>query len=191
MKVLEFIYNEKSISFDPTRSEDMMVNATEMAKAFGKRIDVFLKSDNTQEFIDTLIESLNEEKTGNEFPPNGGNSELINRADILQTRGQNGTWMHRYLAIEFARWLDVRFNVWITKIIDKILLGYYRELQVATYEKLAAEKEVNEKREALLANNPEFVEFLKLEGRITEAEKKRQKALKASMAQLKMDFQNS
>lgn len=202
MKILEFIYNEKSISFDPTGNDNVMVNATEMAKAFGKRIDVFLKAEKTQEYIDALLELLN----GNEFTPNGGNSgeksegefphirgnsKPITKDDILQTRGQNGTWMHRFLALEFAGWMDAQFKVWVWKTIDMILLGHYREVKAAMYERLEAEKAFDFKRKQLLNENPEFLEFLELEGKITTAEKKRQKAIKASMAQFKMDFQNS
>jgi len=218
MKILEFIYNEKSISFDSVSDEIVMVNATEMAKAFEKRIDHFLKAEKTQEFIEALIETLNEEKefplfgvnsgTKNEveFPPNGVNSDvknevefphirvnskLITKDDILQTRGKNGTWMHRILALEFAGWLDTKFKVWVWKTIDKILLGHYREVKAAVYEKMQAENARDEMKKRLLKDNPEFVQFLQLEGKITESEVKRQKAIKASMAQFKMEFQNS
>ncbi len=202
MNILEFIYNEKTISFNPAGNDNVMVNATEMAKAFSKRIDHFLKADHVNEFIEALIESLNEEL---EFPPNGGNSvsenatefthirgnsKPITRDDIIQTKGQNGTWMHRILALEFAGWLDARFKIWVWLTIDKIILGHYREVKAATYEKLAAEKAVLSKRKQLLKENPDFAEFLELEGKLSDSERKRQKALRASMTQFKLDFQN-
>lgn len=186
MNILEFIYNEKTISFDSIGDNNVLVNATEMAKAFDKRIDHFLKADHVNEVIEALIESLNEDR---EFTPNGGNSSLITRDQIIQTRGQNGTWMHRILALEFAGWLDARFKVWVWKQVDKIILGHYREVKSAVYEKLAAEKALEFKRVQLLKENPAFVEFLELEGKLTESEKKRQKALKASMDQIKLEFQ--
>lgn len=218
MKILEFIYKEKSISFDSVSDEIVMVNATEMSKAFEKRIDNFLRLDSTNEFIEALIESINEEKefppfgvnsgTNNEveFPPNGVNSDtkkevefphirvnskLITKDDILQTRGKNGTWMHRILALEFAGWLDTKFKVWVWKTIDKILLGHYREVKAAVYEKMKAENDRDEMKKRLLKDNPEFADFLVLEGKISESEAKRQKAIKASMAQFKLEFQNS
>ena len=201
MNILEFIYNEKTISFDPTGNDNVMVNATEMAKAFGSRIDNFLRLDGTEDFINALIESLNNEnefthirvnsgvKNKDEFPPNGGSSEPLTRDDILQTRGQNGTWMHRILALELAGWLNTKFKIWVWTTIDKIILGHYRDVKTATYEKLAAEKAVELKREQLLENNPEFAKFLELEGKLSKSEKKRLKALKYSMAQFKLDFQ--
>jgi hypothetical protein len=48
-----FTYNNQEIEFDPTSSA-LMVNATEMAKVFGKRLDHFLKTDHAQEFIRVL-----------------------------------------------------------------------------------------------------------------------------------------
>lgn len=201
MNILEFIYNEKTISFDSIGDDNVLVNATEMAKAFDKRIDNYLRLDGTEEFINALIESMNEDR---EFTPNEGDSSLKNEAEfphirvnsspitrdnIIQTRGQNGTWMHRILALEFAGWLDARFKVWVWKQIDKIILGHYREVKVAVYEKLEAEKAVESKRAQLLKENPSFVEFLELEGKLSESERKRQKALKASMDQIKLEFQ--
>ncbi len=202
MNILEFIYNEKTISFDSIGDDNVLVNATEMAKAFDKRTDNYLRLDGTDEFINTLLESLNEDR---EFTPNGGNSSEENanefphirvnslpltRADIIQTRGQNGTWMHRYLALEFAGWLDTKFKVWVWKSIDKIILGHYHEVKAATYEKLAAEKAVESKRKQLLKDNPEFVKFLALEGKLSESEKKRIKALRVSMDQFKLEFES-
>ena len=96
--------------------------------------------------------------------------------------------MHRILALKFAAWLDAKFEVWVWKTIDKIMLGHYREVKAAMYERLAAEKAVEAKREQLLKENPAFLDFLELEGKVTEAEKKRVKALKASMDQFKLDF---
>ncbi len=96
--------------------------------------------------------------------------------------------MHRILALKFAAWLDPEFEVWIYVTIDKILLGHYREVKVAMYDKLAAEKKRDAKREQLMQDNPEFAEFLELEGKITESEKRRQRAIRESMAQFKIDF---
>jgi len=177
MDVLHFIYNEKSISFDPTVNDNVMVNATEMAKAFGKEMKDFNKLDSTKKFIETCLISENSSLIG-----------IEKKEDLLISKQNSGTWMHRILALKFAAWLDVKFELWVWTTIDQIILGHYREVKAAMYEKLAAEKARDEKREELLKDNPEFVEFLQLEGKITESEKKRQKAIKASMAQLKLDF---
>jgi phage regulator Rha-like protein len=180
MKVLEFIYNEKSISFNPTGNDNVMVNATEMAKVFGKDLFQFTKSDATKRFIEACLK-----------PANAGLLNLKSEEDLIISKQKSGTWMHRILALKFAAWLDPEFEVWVWTTIDQILLGHYREVKAAVYEKMNAEKERDFKRKQLLNDNPEFIDFLSLEGKITEAEKKRQKALKASMKQFKLDFQNS
>lgn len=64
MKILEFIYDEKSISFNPTGNDNVMVNATEIANIFGKRIDFFLKAEHVSNFIEELM-----------LPPNGGSPD--------------------------------------------------------------------------------------------------------------------
>jgi hypothetical protein len=73
MKTLEFIYQDTQIHFllNPT-DDNVMVNATEMAKLFNKRIDHFLKTDHAKAFNNAL-----------EFPPNGVNSA----SKIIETKG--------------------------------------------------------------------------------------------------------
>jgi hypothetical protein len=53
MKTLEYNYNNQRIEF-LQGDHNIMVNATQMAKVFNKRIDFFLKSDNTKAFIREL-----------------------------------------------------------------------------------------------------------------------------------------
>lgn len=193
MKVLDFIYNKTTISFEPTGKDDVMVNATEMAKAFGKRIDVFLKADYINEFILALELPLNggssESKNSDELPLNGGSSDVLSRDEIIKTRNGVDTWMHRILALKFAAWLDPKFEVWVWRTIDTIILGYYREVKEATFEKLGAEKKRDEIKAELLRKYPEISDLLVAEGLITEAEKKRAKALRAATNQLKFEFE--
>jgi len=95
MKTVEYIYNNQRIEFLQGDC-NIMVNATQMAKAFNKRIDFFLKSDNTKAFIREL-----------KFPPFGGNLQPLNDNQIIKTRGRSGTFVHRILALEFAIWLSL------------------------------------------------------------------------------------
>lgn len=180
MKVLDFIYNETTISFEPTGNDDVMVNATEMAKAFGKRVDVFLKAEHVNEFINEL-----------ELTPFGGRSEPLKREEILKTRNGVNTFFHRILALKFAAWLDTKFEIWVWNTIDTIILGHYREVKEATFEKLEAERQYEEEKTQLMAKYPELGNLLVKQGLITEAEKKRAKALKAATDQLKFEFGNS
>lgn len=195
MKVLDFIYNETTISFEPTGTDDVMVNATEMAKAFpNKRINDFVSNQQTDDFINAFLELNNGNSrfiSDESLPKKKDNYPFLGiekREDLIVSKQKSGTWMHRILALKFAAWLDPFFEVWVWAVIDTIILGHYREVKEATFEKLEAERQLEEKRQELLAKNPEFVEFLALEGKITDAEKKRLKALRAASDQLKFEF---
>jgi len=177
MEALHFIYNDQTVDFLPKGDENLMVNATQMAKIFGKRVDVFLKSDHANEFINTL-----------ELTPFGGRLTPLKRDEIIKTVNGINTWMHRILALKFAAWLDPRFEVWVFSTIDQILLGHYREQREATTEKLRAEQLLEMKKKELLEKYPEFVDFLALEGKVSDAEKRRLKAIRESVKQLKLDL---
>ncbi|NCD43086.1 MAG: hypothetical protein EOL88_13500, partial [Bacteroidia bacterium] len=65
MKTITYSYNDNEIQFSvDTNDKNLMINATEMAKVFDRRIDFFLKTDHAKAFIEVL-----------EFTPFGGNSE--------------------------------------------------------------------------------------------------------------------
>ncbi len=173
------MYREMAIKFiiNPGNA-NLLVNATQMAKVFNRRIDHFTRADETKRFIAALKklpkdESLWSEFTptgGNwgvktdefrgQFTPNGGNSDsfFMTEEDILQTKGHQGTWMHRLLALRFAAWLDPEFEVWIYVVIDNILFGNYKK----HWEAHAAQEEAKDKmvllKEKMLSNpNPEIV----------------------------------
>ena len=111
-KALEFIYQDTQIHFLLGNEKNVMVNATEMAKAFDRRIDFFLKTESTKAFIEAV-----------EFPPKGVNSVKLTRADLIVTKGQSGTYFHRILALKFAAWLDPNFEVWIYSQLEEVLFG--------------------------------------------------------------------
>lgn len=154
-KMLTFLYNNAIVNFDfnPLNS-NMMINATQMAKIFDRRIQFFMKSDSTKAYIEILKtlpkdeklwfeftpfgvnSDIKQYKNGGQFTPFGVNSEsknenvnapLLQYDDILQTRGHQGTWMHRLLAIEFASWLDPSFKLWINLTIETLIFGNYKK----------------------------------------------------------------
>ena len=153
-RMLTFLYNNAIVNFDfnPLNS-NMMINATQMAKIFDRRIQFFMKSDSTKAYIEILKTLPKDEKlwveftpfgvnsvskmglSDSQFTPNGVNSErisgstevvLLKDEDIFQTRGHQGTWMHRLLAIEFASWLDPSFKLWINLTIETLIFGNYK-----------------------------------------------------------------
>ena len=62
MKVLHTIYNNTDIEF-ALNGENIMVNATQMAQAFNKRINHFLRSDHAQNYIKVLENFLQKGRT--------------------------------------------------------------------------------------------------------------------------------
>lgn len=104
-KTSVYIYEGASINF-LTENGEVMVNATEMAKPFGKRVYDWMITQQSKEFIRVLSETRN-----------------LASADLMKvTKGgdvsNQGTWFHKDVAIEFARWLAPKFGIWCN---DRIL----------------------------------------------------------------------
>ena len=89
-KIIKVDFNSSLITFN----SDGWINATEVANAYGKRLDHWLANKSTQEYI----AACGEEKYTN----------------LIRTRrGKNGgTWLHPKLVIRFAQWLDTGFAIW-------------------------------------------------------------------------------
>ena len=85
-----------------------MVNATEMAKPFGKNAAHWLRNKSTEEFIKESIRLRNRNLIDLVQVINGGN-------------GEQGTWMHEDVALEFARWLHPGFAIWCNDRIKELL----------------------------------------------------------------------
>lgn len=97
-----FRYKETPITF--SRGESIMVNATEMAKPFGKSATHWLRNQSSQEFLSEL-------------------SALRNRkgSDLVVIENGIGTWMHEDVALEFARWLSPAFAIWCNDRIKELM----------------------------------------------------------------------
>lgn len=97
-------YNDNTVL---TFRNDGWFNMTKAAKAFGKELKHFWTRPDTVALLDEL------------------KKESADSADYYETaRGYNGgTWAHPELAVEFARWLDVKFARWCNAVIKDILTG--------------------------------------------------------------------
>ena len=93
--------------------EDGYFNMTRADQHFGKRMDHFLMTEQTSQYIAELEQALS-----NQYPQKGG---LVMEAKRGGKIGEMGTWAHPKLAVFFARWLDVKFAVWCDMMIDDIL----------------------------------------------------------------------
>lgn len=101
-----FNYNNSSISFK--MGEKTMVNATQMAKPFGKEAKFWLSNQATKDYLSELSKV-----------------RFLTLADlVIVTKGGNnpGTWMHEDVAMEFARWLSPSFAIWCNDRIKELLL---------------------------------------------------------------------
>lgn len=109
-----------------------MFNATELLKQWNestgdkKEISKFFENANTKEFITALISEENLDTQNSAY--------VKSRA----SRGDNaGTWMHPYLFVKFAMWLNPTFEVKVIKFVyDKMM--EYRNENCEAYKDLCA-----------------------------------------------------
>lgn len=112
--VQSFNFGNIAVSF----REDGYLNATQIAAHFGKLPKDYLKTEQTQQYISALAESLSERT-----------KILTDENQIVIVKKGNsknftqGTWLHPKLAIHFARWLNPKFAVWCDEQIEALLNG--------------------------------------------------------------------
>ena len=173
-KAVEFIYQDIEIHFLLGNDGDVMINATEMAKAFGKRTDHYLQNEATKKFIEAI-----------KVPDMSGTLET----NVVENRGRNGIYFCEILALDFAAWLDVSFKVWIYRRIQEILFGKAKAVankisEVELKKQMIARliKKVRESGDEVAISLLDNLEDLKT----IEREKKKSMALFSS--QFKMDL---
>lgn len=103
-----FSYNGSPVTFQ--LGEATMVNATQMAKPFGKTAKDWLRLQSTQEFINTLA-SVRQISLSQLAIVQKGNSATF----------EQGTWLHEDVALEFARWLSPQFAIWCNDRIKELM----------------------------------------------------------------------
>lgn len=110
MKTLTTImyYDDTPINF--AKGRDVMVNATDMAKPFGKVPKDWLRTQQSKDFINSLAAVRQMCPTDLLKMKQGGND-----------RTAQGTWMHEDVALEFARWLSPEFAIWCNDRIKELL----------------------------------------------------------------------
>lgn len=102
-----FQYNGNPITFH-LENESTLINATQMAKPFGKRPAKWLELPTTKQFLSALT-AIRKSDTALFQTHSGGRS------------GGGGTWMHEDVALEFARWLSPQFAIWCNDRIKELL----------------------------------------------------------------------
>ena len=103
---------------------DVMINATEMARSYGKNKQPYewIRSQGFKEYIEALLEPGIFRYEDVVCIVKGGSHNGI----------RGGTWFHRLVAIRYAQWLDPRFAVWVDMKIDEIISqGYaFRDAEI-------------------------------------------------------------
>ena len=104
-----FEYEGTPVEFSTDNESFVIVNATEMAKRFGKKSNDWTKTNVAKSFMNAVSKS-----------------KKIDLADLLIVRyggepGTNGTWMHEDVAFEFARWLNPEFGIWCNDVVKNLI----------------------------------------------------------------------
>jgi hypothetical protein len=177
MEVVHFIYDNQPVDFLSAGKDNVMVNATQMGKVFGRKVEAFVRNETTKSFINECLKSENSRFLG-----------IESEEDLLVSKQKSGTWMHRILALKFAAWLDPAFELWVYVTIDRMINHYFREQRDAMIEKLNIKSQREAKKKELLSKYPEMAEYFELEEKEKEANYKRLSASKRQLNQLKIEF---
>ena len=106
METPVFIYRGHEISFQK-KDSSVMVNATEMAKAFDKRPSDWLRTEQSERLLNAMAASQ-------KCVP----ADLVK---VINGGGNYGTWMHEDVALLFAQWLSPEFYIWCNDRIKELL----------------------------------------------------------------------
>lgn len=108
-ELLKYAYQGSEVTF--SNGENVMVNATQMAKAFGKQPHEWLRLPSTKEFLDEL--TTTRKSLSCDYQP------VITKNCAPEYGG--GTWLSEDAALEFARWLSPSFAIWCNDRIKELI----------------------------------------------------------------------
>lgn len=103
-----FNYKGNNITFQ-FGNGDVMVNATEMAKHFGKLPNDYLRLPSVNELIKAIARKSRTSE-----------NQLVKSVMGSPASG-GGTWLHEDIALDFAQWLNVDFKLWCNDRIKELL----------------------------------------------------------------------
>jgi hypothetical protein len=113
-KITKFQYEGDSISFE-FNDGNQMINATQMAKPFGKLVADFLRLKATKDYSSLLQERY----VNSHIVPKRAVIRVVKGGDASE--GLQGTWMDEKLALKFAAWLSPEFELWVYDRIEELL----------------------------------------------------------------------
>lgn len=104
-----FNYGNNPVTFKNVDGS-IMVNATEMAKQYGKRTTDWIRLPSTKKFLSALSEVKKSHFAYIQSIKGG-----------INAGGE--TWIHEDVALEFARWLAPEFAIWCNDRIKELITG--------------------------------------------------------------------
>lgn len=171
------VFEENDITFLLSKDNGMMINATEMAKPFGKYPKDFMILDSTKSFIE---EALKKE-----------NSPFIyfeKEEDLYISSQKSGTFMHRILALKFAAWLNPKFELWVYSTIEKLLFGKHVEREQSFERTLSFQKEMNFLRDKPEKTGEDFDRYLEIQTLIRREKMVRTMLTKENLSEIQSLF---
>lgn len=106
MKNNIYNYNGTDITF-LSGNGDVLVNATQLAKPYGKRPNDYLSLPSTNQLIKAITRKYGSDENQLVRTVNGGTHP--------------GTWMHRLIVLDFCQWLDIDLKLWCTEKLDELM----------------------------------------------------------------------
>lgn len=109
MSNITYTYSYQSAPVSFSRGDEVMINATQMARAFKKRPNDYLSLPSTIELLKAITRK-------------SGNSEyqaVTTKPGSPENGG--GTWMTETVALDFAQWLSVDFRLWCNDRIKELM----------------------------------------------------------------------
>ncbi len=157
MSIVKKTFGGSTIEFEPfIGKNNVMVNATEMAKIFGKKVENFTRIDSTQNFIAECLKNANRRFL-----------EIENEEDLIVSKQKSGTWMHRILALKFAAWLNPAFELWVYSTIEEIMFGFSREQDQSIQRTVLIQHEMKAIEKKPDRTGEDFDRYMKLQTQLT------------------------
>lgn len=181
------VFEENEITFLLSKDNGMMINATEMAKPFDKKVENFTRLEQTQDFIKSCLKfaTQDENKTLKSVF-----SDVKIEEDLIISKQKSGTFMHRILALKFAAWLNPDFEVWAYSTVEKLLFGRHVEREQSFERTLTLQKEINVLKDKPVKTGEDFERYLEIETMMRREKIVRSALTKENISEMQSLFEN-
>lgn len=174
------VFEENAITFLVSKDNSMMVNATEMAKVYGKEVARFMENDSTKNFIEACLKTRN--------------SSFINinsETDLYRSAQKSGTFMHRILALKFAAWLSPDFEVWVYSTIENLLFGRHVEREKSFEKTISLQNELESLVMKPDKTGEDFERYIEVQKLLNREKSYRTSLTKESVTEMQSLFSNN